>query len=288
MVYNQTANYNKYLRQFLTYPDLPYLLDHIVVPSSVMFLWNRMVLLAKGYRWQDCKEIEQNGCDLNTREVFIQKYDLNHLQVIRTEEEEEGDNDDEEEVYGKSRSSGILRSLFYLQEKPVNECYVISTVHDWLDDVSSCASSLDLEREREHENAIEFAGDSLGLMNEDSDNSDIVYRLPTNSVSSTSSYEFTIHSRPRPRPVYRQPWAEEEDQEMGELRSSCAGSQDEGVVVARRKRTNSLVLLPEPIHSGMRHTYLSSTSSRSGESNAADIRSSVLNTGNRRRMQGLA
>ena len=67
MVATQYANYNKYFRQLQTHPDIQYLLSHFVTPSSVVFIWNRLSLILKGYRFSDMEWNDVFGCDMIRR-----------------------------------------------------------------------------------------------------------------------------------------------------------------------------------------------------------------------------
>lgn len=115
MVATQYANYNKYFRQLQTHPDIQYLLSHFVTPSSVVFIWNRLSLILKGYRFSDMEWNDVFGCDMTDRVTCIRYEDLNHLTVIQ----QETGND----LY----PGGELKRCFSFRNKPVNECYVIST-----------------------------------------------------------------------------------------------------------------------------------------------------------------
>ena len=278
MIDNETVFVNYYLRSLLDYRDLPFLLEFFIVPSSHFRVWNRIALLAKGYRWKDCDEFDDCGCDLNTRRIFLQKYDLNNLCIDFID-----------------KPTGKLLPAYSLRKKPINEYLVISTVHDWLGDVSnSYASSISGEEEGSiYDNGCE---PEVGF-DCDSDNTDI-------DRNRSLSFESTVHGlSPHPQqPSLSQgrpssPFSTISTIHTQRTRSgTTTGSIDHRIMATRSTHACSVVLRPEPIHSGIRKTYMSGTVNGMSvvareESRVFDHNSSpgymTFNAGNQRRKQGL-
>ena len=278
MIDNETVFVNHYLRSLLDYRDLPFLLEYFIVPSSYFRVWNRIALLAKGYRWKDCDEFDDYGCDLHTRRIFLQKYDLNHLHIEYID-----------------KPTGMLLPTYSLRNKPVNEYLVISTTHDWLDDVSnSLASSISGAEEgsiSNHEYEREVVFDC------DSDNTDI----DRNRSLSFESTAHSLHSPPQQRTLSQarppSPFSTTSTIHAQRTQSgTTTGSIDNLIVATRSTRACSVVLRPEPIHSGIRKTYMTNTVNGMSvvareENRVSDHNNSLgysmLNAGNQRRKQGL-
>lgn len=139
MVKSKYANYNKYLRQLAAFSGTPLLLKHFVVPTSVVFAWNRISLVLKGMPYDALDWEGVPGCTVRTDTITIRSEDINHLILnvvgVRTGRSSiisniSKESDDEElEVMEGSFIRG-----YSMQPKPVNEYYVISIPVDDEDD----------------------------------------------------------------------------------------------------------------------------------------------------------
>lgn len=117
MVKSKYANYNKYLRELASFPSLQLLLDHLVVPTSVVFAWNRISLVLKGEPYDSLNWSGPLGCDVKSEEVTIRKEDINHL-VMGTVQSTEAIVEAE-----------LIRG-YSMVPKPVNEYYIITTCEE--------------------------------------------------------------------------------------------------------------------------------------------------------------
>ena len=79
MVKSKYANYNKYLRQLASFSGTQLLLEHFVVPTSVVFTWNRISLLLKGAPYDSLDWDGVTGCVMRTGNTTVRREDLNHL-----------------------------------------------------------------------------------------------------------------------------------------------------------------------------------------------------------------
>ena len=294
MVDNDTVFVNHYLRSLMDHPNLSFLLDYFIVPSSHFRVWNRIALLAKGYQWKDCDEFEDCGCDLDTNRIFLQKYDLNHISVDSID-----------------KSTGRFVPTYSLRNKPVNEYLVISTFHDWLGDTdNSNRNSIAGE-----ENGPIYYNDCGQEVAVDCDSDDmdidrnrslsIEYTVHSNTINILPSRQQQSQSQSRPSSSHSTTSTtstmstNSNTSIMRAQRSQSgipAGSIDNLMVAAHTTNARSVVLRPEPIHSGTRKTYMTNTVSgmhvvardenRPGDHNSS-ITYSILNAGNQRRKQGL-
>ena len=79
MVKSKYANYNKYLRQLASFSGTQLLLEHFVVPTSVVFTWNCISLLLKGAPYDSLDWDGVTGCVMRTGNTTVRREDLNHL-----------------------------------------------------------------------------------------------------------------------------------------------------------------------------------------------------------------
>ena len=79
----QILKSNKYLNQLISFPDISFILDNLIVPTSVVFTWNRISLLLKGMAYESFDWQNVSGCDVDG-EFFVQKEDISNLMLSTT------------------------------------------------------------------------------------------------------------------------------------------------------------------------------------------------------------
>ena len=79
----QILKSNKYLNQLISFPDISFILDNLIVPTSVVFTWNRISLLLKGMAYESFDWQNVSGCDVDG-EFFVQKEDFSYLMLSTT------------------------------------------------------------------------------------------------------------------------------------------------------------------------------------------------------------
>ena len=79
----QILKSNKYLSQLISFPDISFILENLVVPTSVVFTWNRISLLLKGMAYESFDWQNVSGCDVDG-EFFVQKEDISNLILSTT------------------------------------------------------------------------------------------------------------------------------------------------------------------------------------------------------------
>ena len=136
MVKSKFANYNKYLRQLASFSGTSLLLKHFVVPTSVVFAWNRISLMLKGVPYDALDWEGLPGCTVCTDNITIRREDINHLIFnvvgVRTGQPSIISNisnisiNKEEEDAELDVMEGTFVHGYSMQPKPVNEYYVIS------------------------------------------------------------------------------------------------------------------------------------------------------------------
>lgn len=79
----QILKSNKYLNQLISFPDISFILENLIVPTSVVFTWNRISLLLKGMAYESFDWQNVSGCDVDG-EFFVQKEDISNLMLSTT------------------------------------------------------------------------------------------------------------------------------------------------------------------------------------------------------------
>ena len=79
----QILKSNKYLNQLISFPDISFILENLIVPTSVVFTWNRISLLLKGMEYESFDWQNVSGCDVDG-EFFVQKEDISNLMLSTT------------------------------------------------------------------------------------------------------------------------------------------------------------------------------------------------------------
>ena len=157
MVKSKYANYNKYLRQLASFSGTQLLLEHFVVPTSVVFTWNRISLLLKGAPYDSLDWDGVTGCVMRTGNTTVRREDLNHLIISVAGSSQIGrssnisafsDTTNLSNVSNASNASmanriskegeeverevveGTFIRGYSMRPKPVNEYYIISTPDD--------------------------------------------------------------------------------------------------------------------------------------------------------------
>lgn len=160
MVKSKYANYNKYLRQLASFSGTQLLLEHFVVPTSVVFTWNRISLLLKGAPYDSLDWDGVTGCVMRTGNTTVRREDLNHLIIsvagssqigrssnisafsafsafsdttnlssVSTASMANRISKEGEEVESEVVEGTFIRG-YSMRPKPVNEYYIISTPDD--------------------------------------------------------------------------------------------------------------------------------------------------------------
>lgn len=104
MVETSSAYYNKYLRQLQTFPDIDLILQLLIVPTSVVLLWNRISMVLKGADYYAFDWYDVSGCLVNEDSMTLVRHDINHLVMNGT----------------------ALMPCYSLRNSPENWCWVIS------------------------------------------------------------------------------------------------------------------------------------------------------------------
>lgn len=115
MVEADFAHYNKYLRQLQTFADTPAILQTLIVPTSVVMVWNRISMVVKGCDYYDYDWDDVAGCMVNESTVSVFKKDINHLIVT---------------------DSGELISSYSFQDRQPNEYWIITMIQNGMDCLS--------------------------------------------------------------------------------------------------------------------------------------------------------
>ena len=79
----QLLKSNKYLSQLISFPDISFILENLIVPTSVVFTWNRISLLLKGMPYDSFDWQNVSGCDVDGK-FFVQKEDISNLMLSTT------------------------------------------------------------------------------------------------------------------------------------------------------------------------------------------------------------
>lgn len=163
MVKSKYANYNKYLRQLASFSGTQLLLEHFVVPTSVVFIWNRISLLLKGAPYDSLDWDGVTGCIMRTGNTTVRREDLNHLIISVAGSSQIGRSSNISNISafsafsdttnlsnvsnasnasmanriskeGEEVESEVVEGTFIrgysMRPKPVNEYYIISTPDD--------------------------------------------------------------------------------------------------------------------------------------------------------------
>lgn len=160
MVKSKYANYNKYLRQLVSFSGTQLLLEHFVVPTSVVFTWNRISLLLKGAPYDSLDWEGVTGCVMRTGNTTVRREDLNHLIISVAGSSQTGRSSNISNISAFSAFSdttnlssvstastanriskesedgesevveGTFIRGYSMRPKPVNEYYIISTPDD--------------------------------------------------------------------------------------------------------------------------------------------------------------
>ena len=160
MVKSKYANYNKYLRQLASFSGTQLLLEHFVVPTSVVFTWNCISLLLKGAPYDSLDWDGVTGCVMRTGNTTVRREDLNHLIISVAGSSQIGRSSNISNISafsdttnlsnvsnasnasmanriskeGEEVESEVVEGTFIrgysMRPKPVNEYYIISTPDD--------------------------------------------------------------------------------------------------------------------------------------------------------------
>ena len=110
---SQLLKYNKYLHQLSSFPDIAFILDNLIVPTSVVFTWNRLSLVLKGIPYDSFDWKNVSGCDVDG-DFSIRKEDISSLMLSTTTE-------------GEFTTANLMHG-FSFNPLPENYYYLITTL----------------------------------------------------------------------------------------------------------------------------------------------------------------
>ena len=170
----QILKSNKYLNQLISFPDISFILDNLIVPTSVVFTWNLISLLLKGMAYESFDWQNVSGCDVDG-EFFVQKEDISNLMLSTTTD-------------GEFSTANLIHGYSF-NPLPENNYFLLSTLSEDYDNHES-------EKNREeskldfllnsHQN---FAGAEVGISRK---NRPILSRIRQPSVAQVNSDDVII------------------------------------------------------------------------------------------------